>query len=190
MPFSKGRGSGTLRDRIEHLPLILAGPILRRTESNAVTVWIALKAPREVTLKVFATEANGSILKTVLLEGTHSTLPFGKHLHIVAVTAKPIKEQQSREVETQTPSHSPNLPSSLEPGQIYAYDMSFGSDEQNFTEALNSATQRQYVTVSYFQHQLPTFAMPPEDLNNLRLAHGSCRKLHGGDRMRCQYWMT
>lgn len=180
MPFSKGRGSGTLRDRIEHLPLILAGPILRRTESNAVTVWIALKAPREVTLKVFATQANGSILKTVLLEGTRSTVPFGKQLHIVAVTAKSIKEQQSREVETQTPSHSANLPSSLEPGQIYAYDMSFGSDEQNFTEALNSATQRQYVTVSYFQHQLPTFAMPPEDLNNLRLAHGSCRKLHGG----------
>ena len=45
---------------IEHLPLILAGPILRRTESNAVTVWVALKAPREVTLKVYATDAKAS----------------------------------------------------------------------------------------------------------------------------------
>ena len=42
------------RDRIKDLPLLLAGPILRHTESNAVTVWVALKAPRTVTLKVYA----------------------------------------------------------------------------------------------------------------------------------------
>ncbi len=199
MPLSEGRGSGTLRDsesvaeplgsaqlrladRIEHLPLILAGPILRRTESDAVTVWVALKAPREVTLKVFATQANGSTIKTVLLEGTRSTVPLGKQLHIVAVTAKPIKEQGSKggEIQSRTPSRYVNTPSLLQPGQIYAYDLSFGSEEQTLTEALNSSTQRQFVTVSYFQHQLPTFAMPPDDLNNLRLAHGSCRKLHGG----------
>jgi len=179
MPLSEGRHSVPLRDRISeatskelallrsadrinHLPLILVGPILRRTESNAVTVWVALKAPREVTLKIYATDANGSTLKTLLLEGTHSTVALGQQLHIVAVTARPVNHHQ------------------LEPGQIYAYDLSFGSDEQNLPQALNSAAQRPYVTVSYFEHQLPTFAMPPEDLNNLRLAHGSCRKLHGG----------
>lgn len=162
-PLRQGRRHVPLGERIEHLPLILTGPILRRTESKAVTVWVALKAPREVTLKIYATDANGSTIKTLLLEGTRSTVPLGEQLHIVAVTAEPVKPYQ------------------LEPGQIYAYDLSFGSYEQNLPQALNSATLCSLVTVSYFEHQLPTFAMPPEDLNDLQLAHGSCRKLHGGD---------
>ena len=165
------------RDRLEHLPLLLAGPILRRTESNAVTVWVALKAPRTVTLKVYATDANGSILKTLLLEGSRSTVPLGQHLHLVAVTAKPIRvgERESGEVGEFHPITS----SCLKPGQIYAYDLSFGSEEQNLTQAL-TAKLFPHATVSYFEHQLPTFALPPNDLNDLRLAHGSCRKLHGG----------
>lgn len=148
-------------DRLEHLPLLLAGPILRRTESDAVTVWVALKAPREVTLKIYATDAQGSTLTSLQLEGTSSTVPIGKYLHIVAVTAYPINSNR------------------LEPGQIYAYDLSFGNHEPNLALAL-TAQHTPHVTVSYFEHQLPTFALPPDDLNDLQLAHGSCRKLHGG----------
>jgi hypothetical protein len=175
-------------DRLEHLPLLLAGPILRRTDSDGVTVWVALKAPREVTLKVYATDANGSIIGNLLLEGKRSTLPIGKHLHIVAVTAKPIgvgegergrSPQLNSRTENKTAPLRPCTLSSLEPGQIYAYDLSFGSSEHNLAQALTAKLFPQ-VTVSYFEHQLPTFAMPPEDLNDLRLAHGSCRKLHGG----------
>uniref|UniRef100_A0ACD5H1F1 Uncharacterized protein n=1 Tax=Desertifilum tharense IPPAS B-1220 TaxID=1781255 RepID=A0ACD5H1F1_9CYAN len=33
---------------------------MRRTESQAVTVWVALKQPRTVTLKVYATVEEGS----------------------------------------------------------------------------------------------------------------------------------
>mgnify|MGYP005849054193 CR=1 FL=1 len=199
VPLREGRYYVPLRDRIEHLPLILAGPILRQTDSNAVTVWVALKAPREVTLKVYATGANGSILKHLLLEGTSSTVALGKHLHVIAVTARPInagegerrraggageaggeEEQREQREHIFCASSAPSTTSSsLKPGQLYAYDLSFGSDEQNLAQALNSETVPT-VTVSYFEHQLPTFAMPPEDLNNLRLAHGSCRKLHGG----------
>jgi hypothetical protein len=175
-PLSEGRSSIPFCDRLEHLPLILAGPILRRTESDAVTVWVALKAPREVTLKVYATDANGSLVKTLLLEGTRSTVPLGKQLHIVAVTAKSVEvEQGSRGAEIH-----PLTSSCLEPGQIYAYDLSFGSYEQNLAQALNSAQLFTQVTLSYFEHQLPTFAMPPSHLSDLRIAHGSCRKLHGG----------
>ena len=173
----------SIADRLEYLPLLLAGPILRRTESDAVTVWVALKAPREVTLKVYATDAHGSIIRTLRLEGTRSTVPLGKHLHIVAVTAKPIRERERGESEGDTEKASVLTsfltPSSLEPGQIYAYDLSFGSAEQNLAQALTAELFPQ-VTVSYFDHQLPTFALPPDDLNDLRLAHGSCRKLHGG----------
>lgn len=166
-------------NRIEHLPLILAGPILRHTDRNAVTVWVALKAPREVTLKVYATDAKGSIVKTLLFEGTCSTVPIGKHLHIIAVTARN-EGEGGRGGELNLITNAPVTSSSLEPGQIYAYDLSFGSHEQNLAQALNCATHSPLVRVSYFEHQLPTFAMPPSDLWDLRLAHGSCRKLHGG----------
>jgi hypothetical protein len=147
-------------DRLYHLPLILAGPILRRTECDSVTVWVALKSSRQVTLNVYATDADGSIIKTALLEGSRTTVAFGKHLHIIAITAKLLTSQQ------------------LEPGQIYAYNLSFDNNE-NLIQALNS-TSISPVTISYFEHQLPTFSLPPDDLNQLRIAHGSCRKLHGG----------
>src|SRR2546422_306330 len=31
----------------------------------------------------------------------------------------------------------------------------------------------------YRGHPLPSFVLPPEDLNRLRILHGSCRKPHG-----------
>ncbi|HEY9604234.1 MAG TPA: hypothetical protein V6C85_21645, partial [Allocoleopsis sp.] len=74
------RHSSLLRDRLKHLPLILAGPILRRTERDAVTVWVALKSPRKVTLNVYATDKNGSIVQKLVLNGTRFTVPLGKHL--------------------------------------------------------------------------------------------------------------
>jgi len=152
-----------LRDRINHLPLILAGPILRRTEPDAVTVWVALKEPGEVTLKVYSTDNGESIIDRLVLIGSRVTVQLGKYLHVVAVTAK---------------ANPSNSGLRLEPGQIYAYDMDFGNC--NLLQALRSEGYFPDVTISYFEHQLPTFAMPPDDLNHLRIVHGSCRKPHGG----------
>jgi hypothetical protein len=102
-----------LSHRIHHLPLILAGPILRRTQTEVVTVWLALKAPRQVELKVYSTEGGtGEIVDRPLLQGANSTVQLGKYLHVVAVTAKPINSNV------------------LTFGQIYAYDIEFaGSPE-------------------------------------------------------------
>jgi len=35
------------------LPLVLAGPVLRRVDSGQVCVWIALSKPGDVTVTVF-----------------------------------------------------------------------------------------------------------------------------------------
>jgi hypothetical protein len=167
--------------RIHHLPLILAGPILRQTQSQAVTVWLALKAPRRVEIVVCATEGGtGEIVGRPLLRGSSSTVQIGKYLHVVAVTATPIGSNF------------------LTSGQIYAYDLDFASNpdsppgigKENEKETLISCLQSAVpemsdfgtATISYFEHQLPTFALPPEDLNYLRIVHGSCRKPHGGGR--------
>ena len=153
-----------LNHRLACLPLILAGPILRRTEPDAVTVWIALKKPCLVGLGVYATHAGNNVIANPILEGSRHTVPLGKYLHVVAVTAKLVTHHQ------------------LEPGQIYAYTLTFDGYDGGLLKALNSEGCFSNVTVSYFDHGLPTFALPPCDINHLRIVHGSCRKPQGGGR--------
>ena len=142
--------------------MVIAGPILRHVQTDEVTVWLALKRPQTVVLKVLETSANGSSLGKTILAGQHQTMTLGENIHILAITATPVKSQ------------------GLVPGRIYAYDLYFESSEVNLVEAI--ADDPSEAKVSYFQHQLPTFTLPPQDLNCLRIVHGSCRKPHGGGR--------
>lgn len=157
----------SLRDRLPQLPLILAGPILRRTEPTAVTVWLALRQACEVTLKIYSTEyGNGLVIDRPILAGKRQTVMIGKNLHLIAVTAR------SKQL-------------SLHADHIYAYDLSFQTAGQgrvmqcSLQQALNADSQAP-VSISYFEHQLPTFLLPPRNLDQLKLLHGSCRKPHGG----------
>ncbi len=147
------------RDRLSQLPLILAGPTLQHTASDSVTVWLALQESRQVELQVYATTDGGSVLGELVATGGLETVQIGQHLHVVAITAKPIGDVR------------------LQPGQIYAYTLRFESDA-TLQQALTSPLLPQ-VSISYFPHQLPTFSLPPNHLDRLTLVHGSCRKMHG-----------
>jgi hypothetical protein len=148
---------------LENLPLILAGPILQRIEPESVTVWVALKQPSQVELKVYDTRNDGTLLGNCLLVGRRSTVALGKSLHIVAVTAR-------------TGTHR------LSSDRIYAYDLQFTDQtrqtQQPVQEALCSS-RFPHVNISYFDHQKPTFVLPPTRVEDLRIVHGSCRKPHG-----------
>ncbi len=163
------------------LPLVIAGPILRKTIPEAVTVWVVLKEPRQVTLKVYETEnGQGKKIQELVQVGSRATIYLGKHLHLVCVTAKPVN----------------NAP--LQTGCIYGYNLEFGEVHtaisppitatnyppisQSLPQALNTQDLNSYINLSYFDHELPTFALPPENLNHLKIVHGSCRKPHGGER--------
>ena len=74
-----------LAERFTALPLILSGPLLRRVEPQSVTVWLALKEPCTVTLRVYARNDAGDLIEHC--EGTRQSIRLGDHLHIVAVTA-------------------------------------------------------------------------------------------------------
>ena len=153
---------------IANLPLILAGPILRHTVADGVTVWLALKESRSLWWEIYETQDSGATVGRVLFQGKGSTLELGKHLHIVALTAKPTGD------------------SLLQSGKLYAYNIYF---EDNYPRSprdvpyslLDDLKTSNY-SLSYFAHQLPTFALPPDDLNQLKIIHGSCRKPHGGGR--------
>ncbi|MEM8722604.1 MAG: PhoD-like phosphatase [Cyanobacteria bacterium P01_G01_bin.39] len=145
---------------LEQLPLIIAGPILRHVQTDEVTVWLALKKPDTVTLKIHETEGgNGSILEETVLSGERETIALGQNLHVVAVTAVPIADK------------------ALKSGYVYAYNLYFHSAKLSLAQAINSEQQFE---ISYFAHQLPTFALSPQNLNSVRIVHGSCRKPHGG----------
>jgi hypothetical protein len=141
-----------LRERINTLPLVLAGPILRRAEPNSVTVWVALKASCYVTLKVFDLNYN------LLLFDSRKTIKIGTNLHVVAVTA-----QAESNV--------------LLYGENYLYDLEFDGKNLNYPGILNEDGLISDIT--YSTYNLPSFALPPQNLNQLRIVHGSCRKLHG-----------
>jgi hypothetical protein len=141
-----------LRERINTLPLILAGPILRGTQPNAVTVWVALKESCNVTLEIFDTRNN------LLITGSRKTIQLGTNLHVVAVTASSVS----------------NI---LLPGENYLYNLDFGNSKKlNYPGILNPQGS---IDIAYPPYHLPSFALPPQNLNELRILHGSCRKLHG-----------
>ena len=143
---------------IASLPLILAGPILRHTESESVTVWLALKEPCSIALEVYATNTDASAIGKTLLRGQRHTIELGKHLHLVAVTAIAIADTL------------------LQPDRLYAYDLL--CDRHSILNKIDNYN----CGLSYFAHGLPTFTLPAENLDRLKIVTGSCRKPHGGGR--------
>src|SRR5262249_26287819 len=138
-----------------HIPPVLAGPMLRKVTPQSVTVWVALRSACTVTLTV-STSAG-----VFVMSGPGKTVAIGTNLHIIAVTA------QSTIVETP-----------MTEGVIYQYDLSFSFDDKTLgTMTLDAATNN--APLSYKPYLLPTFCLPPQDPNALRLICGSCRKGSG-----------
>lgn len=153
----------SLSNTLESKPRILAGPVLRKTTTTSVSVWLALRKPGKATLKVF-----DPAVGTQLLGGERRTVAIGTNLHIVVVTAKPV-----------TPG------TQLAEGVIYAYDLAFDFDDGVHKE-LDEATAKagdtpNKRTLAYTPYDKPTFCLPPTDINKLRLLQGSCRIPHGHD---------
>ncbi len=165
-----------LADRINSLPLVLCGPLVRRVDSTSTTVWIALKEPRKVTLRVsqMASDLSGRV---EVQKGTRSTTKLGEHLHIVAITAT----------------------GNMDWGRLYVYDLRFGQAGNDAVPVPESGTgffeknvlaetkEKAHNLILYENNlgpgmvalDLPSFATPPTDMNKVRLIHGSCRKPHG-----------
>lgn len=146
--MSDGSVTQPLSGRISALPLVLAGPMLRKTYPDEVTVWVALRNPRTVTLTIWDA---ADTAKTSLLSGQRDTVALGKYLHVVAVTATGAAP--------------------LTQDIVYAYTLNFGG-----TDDLNAATQG--ADLSYTPYSTPTFSLPPAAIADLNILHGSCRKPH------------
>lgn len=177
-----------LAERLDGLPLVLCGPILRRVDDQSVTVWVALRKPRKVRLEVYPHKADGG-WDGFVLEGEADTISLGENLHIVAVTAKaPLADPQRR----------------LSWGQRYGYDVFFQQNVGSTSDkvgvgglfappasgrtgvvGISDADAKERLTYPDGP-SLPSFVLPPDaasaggahPLERLRIFQGSCRKAH------------
>ncbi len=162
-----------------NLPLILAGPIVRRVTARSVSVWVALSEGADVTLsiwdKMIATGIGTDVFVPIdapLHFASHHTLRIGNKLHIALVTI--------------------NLPSApappLFPGKLYSYNLGFNLASGNADLKSKGLLEDKFPTaddpipnlaLGYMPSFLPSFVLPPLTIDKLNLVHGSCRKMHG-----------
>ncbi len=140
----------SLNRSLARKPIVLAGPMLRRVTSHSVTVWLAMKVPATVTLTVVDDQ------NALVAVGEGESSAIGLNLHFVAVTArvqlgKPLKE-----------------------GIVYEYDLTFLLSNSSTTLAVVTNNAK----LAYPPFKRPSFALPPANLNSLRVLQGSCRMPH------------
>lgn len=167
----------SLLAKLNALPLILAGPLLRHTTNDSVTVWVAIKdsyqpdgittAVDTVTLKVYPADHQEE--RELIMQGSKQVVKLGKHLSVVAITAH---AKLPGGIPTAEPTNS-----YLQPGQIYEYDLEFDGGKR-LRDAGIVSKQGGAAEIAYHPYKLPTFCLPPADLKDLRLIHASCRKPH------------
>lgn len=161
------------------LPLLLAGPILRRVDPGLVSVWTAFSSPAEVTLEVFEGRVaydttNPPFVSSADPPDPNAPPPFpgaeairvGEHLYLSLVSAR-------------IPPASGKV---FEPDRLYSYNLWIEAD--GGTNTLQSLKLLETHQVSgttagplgYADRMLPSFALPPSQLDDLQLAYGSCRR--------------
>jgi hypothetical protein len=154
------------------LPLLLAGPILRRVEPTLVCVWVALK--QQATLKLTLWEGRVSAgADNVLIDSEP------KHARLLRVGEQLFVGQVTLQIDAASPRK-------LEPGVSYSYDLSITAGNQTHTlKSLGLLKTglfegRHVEALGFEDFKLPSFALPPDELTDLRVVFGSCRRPANG----------
>ncbi len=134
---------------------MLAGPILRRTTTKQVCVWLATSAPCDVHAEITHTTNEA----TVVGAGEGQTVALGPQLFVHLVIATP--DQGDFPTDT-----------------LLSYDVTFELDGSKKTlDDLGLLEGDNRVTLGGARR--PTFFVRSENVP-LNIMHGSCRQLHGG----------
>ena len=160
------------------LPLILAGPMLRRVDGSVCTIFVALSRAASVELKLWAGTQISNGIGTVasgqapIGTGTAATRRFGANLHIAVVTINMVGP--------------PAVP--MAPGAEHSYDVVIdGTANLRSLKLLKDETAGNridgvhasaplHLALGYDEDRLPGFVSPAATLQDLRLVHTSCRR--------------
>ena len=164
------------------LPLILAGPIVRRVEPRLVTIWIALRESTLVTLSLWDNITN---------DGSDDGLFTGPPPKFVSPATPTVRTSANLHIcVVMLEIEEPEL---LQPAHIYSYNLalstvsathdlkSLGLLRDNMFDNSGAAVTEGghlHAALGYGKGNLPSFAMPPPELTELRLLHYSCRRPH------------
>lgn len=163
-------GWSPLAVRIAVLPLVICGPVLRRTEKDSVSVWVAFRrAVSDIRLQIYDSPNPASADAPVFVSAPTATVALGDQFHVALVTAD-----------------RPRPPLiGLLPQHVYGYNIVLGSENDADLAAPGvlsevGSTVGGIGRITYGSFALPSFVLPAADVGGLRLVHGSCRKPHGG----------
>ncbi|KQY47622.1 hypothetical protein [Cellulomonas sp. Root137] len=161
------------------LPLLLAGPVLRRVDAGLVAVQVMLSEPATVRLTVwegrvafdttnppFASSGDDPDPNAPTPHPGEATVRIGEQLHLGLVTAR-------------LPPASGKV---FQSDRLYSYNLTI-TGAQNRTDLAelgllgpHTVSGVQVGPLGYADRMLPSFALPPTTLDDLRLAYGSCRR--------------
>lgn len=157
------------------LPLLLAGPILRRVESDLVCVWIATSQRCNASLLLFdgadvvASDTPLGDLRADWVSDVQPTLQVGAHLHVLSITLD-LRLAGGNAVRSS---------GSLLPDHPYSYDLNlFAANDPTMRQTLRTlGLLENPVPLGYDRGELPTFRTPPAERDKLVIVHGSCRQM-------------
>src|SRR6266516_2246600 len=150
------------------LPLLLAGPILRRVEPGLVSVWLAFSESCRVRLRVWEGRAETGRPTPFAVSMDTSTVRVGARLHVVEVTVELAETTGG----------------SFQADALYSYDLQITRAGSSTPDTLNTLHMLEEgifdgfprLPLGFEPGLLPSFAPPPSDLANLNLLYGSCRQ--------------
>lgn len=152
--MKRAEGVGCIAWGVEmRLPLILAGPIVRRATPEKVWVWLATRELLDPPHLMLFTNGNSPSSPGPVKAGIeYYPVAVADYLWIYMLCAIP-----------ETP---------LDRGRTYFYDVRLNGTRPLF----KSDDYRQFLLKG---NRLPTFMLGARGNNNLHALYGSCRKLHG-----------
>ncbi|NUU16755.1 hypothetical protein HP550_05770 [Cellulomonas humilata] len=161
------------------LPLLLAGPILRRVDAGLVAVQVVLSEAADVRLTVwegrvasdttnapFASSGDPPDPNAPEPHPGETTVRIGERLHLGLVSAR-------------LPPASGKV---FESDRLYSYNVTItaasGTTDLAKLGLLGAHTVSgvEAGPLGYADRMLPSFALPPSTLDDLRLGYGSCRR--------------
>ncbi len=147
------------------MPLVLAGPILRRMMPTRLTFWLATSKPVKISLTLHPEAEEQQAVEQSVMAGARHQLRGGERLYFQLIDLL--------------------LPKSLPEGQWIGYDLQLIPEGQTHSYGWCDWAPK----LVYPGRLMPGFVLQPQVR---RLLHGSCRKPHypsGDGLVRADHWL-
>jgi hypothetical protein len=143
----------------EQLPILLAGPIIRRVESGKVHLWMATSVPVKVEASIVQISSRTEVGHSVA-----NSFKLGERLHVAIIPVDGVRGPSSALFPT---------------GELLGYNFTVTLQPNPIFVAFNGDVLLNVEDICYGELTLPTFYLPASSGKSAHVVHASCRKLHG-----------